>query len=212
MPKTTTIVLASTNQGKVREFSRLLCDPRLEVVSMATLVPRDFSVEETGATFAENAWLKALAVCQVTGHCALADDSGLVVDALAGRPGVYSARYAGPTASDAQNNDLLLSELEGVPARERTARFVCCLAVARPTSHGPQRLAEAEGVIEGRILTQPRGVGGFGYDPLFEPLERPGQSTAELSGEAKDQISHRGHAARDILRALQLWLDGQVDL
>lgn len=211
MHKTIQLVLASTNAGKVREFARLLADPRLEIVSMSSLLPEGFNVEETGATFSDNAWLKAIAVCQATGLCALADDSGLVVDALGGRPGVYSARYAGLGASDQQNNERLLMELAVVPPEQRTARFVCALAVAVPSEQGPRRLAEVEGTIEGRITTQARGAGGFGYDPLFEPLAFPNQTTAELPGAAKDQISHRGRAARDIMLALRLWLDGQVN-
>jgi XTP/dITP diphosphohydrolase len=229
----TKIVLASTNHGKVREFARLLAELPVELVSMADLVPAGFSVEESGDTFLENAWLKALAVCEATGLPALSDDSGLEVDALGGRPGVYSARFAGLGASDAQNNELLLRELDGVEANKRTARFVCCLAFAVPcppdalpgppdalpgppdalpssaaaVHRAPLKLAWSRGAVEGLILHRGRGTDGFGYDPIFEPLAFPGQTTAELSGEAKDRISHRGQATRDIVGPIQLWLE-----
>jgi XTP/dITP diphosphohydrolase len=206
----TRIVLASTNQGKVREFARLFADPRILLLGMTEVVPPDFEVEETGATFEENAWLKALALCQLTGLPALSDDSGLEVDALGGRPGVYSARYAGPGCTDEDNNTLLLRELLGVETEQRTARFVCCLAFATPTAQGPTRQASARAKVDGRILTAPRGSQGFGYDPLFEPCAYVGQTTAELRSEEKDRISHRGQAARQIFAAMVHWLDTQA--
>lgn len=203
------IVLASTNQGKVRELTRLFDEPRLRLVSMSGLVPSGFEVDETGATFEENAWLKALEVCRATGRPALADDSGIEVDALGGRPGVYSARYAGVGASDQANNELLLQELGSAPREKRTARFRCVLAFAVPGPQGPIKLARAAGAIEGRILSAPRGENGFGYDPLFEPLRWPGRTTAEISPEEKNEISHRAEAARALLPALKSWLDTQ---
>src|SRR6188768_852296 len=207
---TTKIVLASTNAGKVREFARLLSDPRISVLNMSSVVPAGFVVEETGTTFEENAWLKASAVAAVTGLPALADDSGLVVDALGGRPGVYSARYAGPGATDEANNELLLRELTGVPFERRTARFVCCLVCAAPSASGIQRIATAQAAVEGHIGPSARGEGGFGYDPLFLPVDFPLETTASLSGADKDRISHRGQAARRILGPLAAWLARQT--
>lgn len=207
---TTQIVLASTNPGKLREFARLLDDPRIELLSMVPLVPLDFCVEETGLTFEDNAVLKAVAVARATGLPALADDSGIEVDALGGRPGVYSARYAGPSATDAMNNALLLRELADVPRERRTARFVCCLVCAVPTSGIVECVAKAFGVVEGHIGDAPRGEGGFGYDPLFEPVGFMGQTTAQLSGADKDRISHRGRASRQLLVLLRAWLDSRT--
>ncbi|HSC87232.1 MAG TPA: RdgB/HAM1 family non-canonical purine NTP pyrophosphatase [Polyangiaceae bacterium] len=204
-----TVVLASGNEGKLRELERLLAEPRLQLVTMKSLVPPGFEVDETGATFAENAWLKALAVADVTGLPALADDSGLVVDALGGRPGVYSARYAGLGASDAANNELLLRELTGVPADRRGARFVAVLALATPGADGARRVAEAQGVLEGRVVEAPRGTQGFGYDVVFEATERPGRTTAELSLDEKNEISHRARAARSLAPALSAFLSAR---
>lgn len=203
----TEIILASTNEGKVRELLRLFDEPRIVLASMKHHVPEGFEVDETGTTFEENAWLKACEVCRVTNRPALADDSGLEVDALGGRPGVFSARYAGPGATDEANNALLLRELEGVDERARTARFRCVLAFAVPGVEGPERVGCFSGAIEGRINRGPRGENGFGYDPLFEPLDRPGVTTAELVPEEKNRISHRAQAALGILPLLQEWLD-----
>jgi XTP/dITP diphosphohydrolase len=202
----TEIILASTNEGKVRELVRLFDEPRISLTTMKEHVPPGFEVDETGTTFRDNAWLKALEVCKLTGRPALSDDSGLEVDALSGRPGVYSARFAGVGASDEANNQLLLRELEGVPDERRTARFICVLAFAVPGPAGPVRVATYSGSIEGRIIHSPRGNNGFGYDPLFEPLERSGVTTAEIPPEEKNQISHRAKAARGILPLLQKWL------
>lgn len=198
------IVLASKNEGKVQELAALL--DGIELVSMRELVPPDFEVEETGHTFSENAWLKASTLCRATGLPALADDSGLEVDALGGRPGVHSARYAGLGATDQRNNELLLEELTSIPLEQRTARFVCVLALAALVDGTPRRVAESRGVVEGRVLAAPRGAGGFGYDPLFEPLELPGRTTAEISPEEKNRISHRGQAARGIAGSLRTWM------
>lgn len=205
--RTIEIVLASTNEGKVRELTRLFDEPRLRLVSMVGLVPRGFEVEETGSTFEENAWKKACEVCSATGLPALADDSGIEVDALGGRPGVYSARYAGVGAGDEANNRLLLRELGDTPVDLRTARFRCVLALAVPGAQGPQRVAVHAGVIEGRILTAPRGENGFGYDPLFEPVSFPGRTTAEITPDEKNEISHRAEAARALFPSLLRWLD-----
>lgn len=203
----TTIVLGTTNEGKVRELRLLLSDPRIELVSLAGRVPPDFSVEETGSTFEENAWLKALAVTAATGLPALAEDSGLEVDALGGAPGVYSARFAGEAATDAENNVLLLERLRSVGEAERTARFVSVLALAVPGERGAERRFSARGELPGRITQGLRGEGGFGYDPLFAPVGFAGRTTAQLSLDDKNRISHRGQAARTLLPLLSAWLD-----
>ncbi len=201
----TQVVLASTNVGKVRELASLFADSKIVLVGMDGLVPTGFSVEETGATFEENAWLKAEQVCIATGLPALADDSGLEVDALGGRPGVKSARYAGATASDEENNDLLLRELSGVPDAERSARFVCVLCLCEPTEEGPRRVFETRGSLEGFIGHGLRGEAGFGYDPLFLAQGLHGRTTAEISAEEKNRLSHRFMAARLMAQQLKDW-------
>ena len=178
------ILLASTNRGKLAELQAMGRD--LAGVSFALGPPLE--VEETGTTFAENAAIKARAVLAATGKPALADDSGLVVDALDGRPGVHSARYA-PT--DAERIAKLLQELAGVPAERRTAAFVCAMALALPDG----RLIAVEGRCEGVIAMAPSGVGGFGYDPIFV-VPNLGKSFGDLSAEAKNGISHRALAMK----------------
>lgn len=202
----TRIVLASTNEGKAKELLRFFDLPELELITMRQVLPSSFEVEETGTTFEANAWLKAEAVCAATGLPTLADDSGLEVDALGGRPGVRSARYAGDGATDGENNGRLLEELAKIPPKERTGRFICVLVFAVPGESRPRRLASATGTLEGVLLAAARGNGGFGYDPLFEALERPGWTTAELPPEEKDAISHRGRAARALVPQLRGWL------
>ena len=189
------LVLASGNAGKVREFQALLgAGWRVRPQSEFALPP----VEETGATFLANALLKARHASQATGLPALADDSGLEVDALGGAPGVRSARYAGSKADDAANNAKLLAALAGVPDAQRTARYRCALVwLNGPGDPSP---LIAEGVWEGRILSAPRGCGGFGYDPLFLDPET-GMAAAELDASAKNARSHRGQAL-ERLRAL----------
>lgn len=189
------LVLATGNAGKVREFQALLgmgwC---VRPQSEFAVAP----VEETGSTFLANALLKARHATQVTGLPALADDSGLEVDALGGAPGIRSARYAGPQADDAANNAKLLAALAGVPDPRRTARYRCVLVwLDGPNDESP---VVAEGVWEGRILPAPRGRGGFGYDPIFLDPET-GLAAAELDGVAKNARSHRGQAMAQ-LRAL----------
>lgn len=189
------VVLASGNAGKVREIQALLGPAwRVRPQSEFGVAP----VEETGGTFLANALLKARHAARATGLPALADDSGLEVDALGGEPGVRSARYAGPGADDAANNARLLAALDGVPDAERTARFRCVLVWVRGPDD-PAPLA-AEGTWEGRILPAPRGAGGFGYDPLFLDTET-GLAAAELDPAAKNARSHRGRALSR-LRAL----------
>ena len=190
------MVLASNNAGKVREFAQLLAQARIEIRPQG-----DFGVpeaQETGLTFVENAILKARNAALHSGLPAIADDSGIEVDALNGAPGIYSARYAGPGASDADNCARLLAALESVPAPERTARFQCVLVYLR---HGddPTPLI-CQGTWEGLILDAPRGSNGFGYDPIFL-VPGEGLSSAELDPEVKNRLSHRGQALRR-LRAL----------
>ncbi|MCH2110231.1 MAG: RdgB/HAM1 family non-canonical purine NTP pyrophosphatase [Polyangiaceae bacterium] len=203
----TRVLMASGNLGKIRELESLFQDPRLELLSMKDFVPPGFDVEETGATFEANARLKAVAVCEATGLPALADDSGLEVDALGGRPGVYSARFAGPERDDGANNRRLVQELEGVPEAERGARFRCVLALATPGTDSVEVVALAAGACEGRIVTTPRGKNGFGYDPYFSPLSDPQRTTAEMSAVEKNRISHRALAAKELLPQLRRYLD-----
>ncbi|HEX3032815.1 MAG TPA: XTP/dITP diphosphatase [Bacillota bacterium] len=191
------IVLATNNQGKVKEFAALMGDLSLEILTLADF-PNLPEVVEDGTTFRENAVKKARETAAATGLLALADDSGLEVDYLKGAPGVYSARYAGPQKSDADNNARLLRELEGVPAAERTARFRCVIAVSSPEG----RVEVTDGSCDGQIGFEPRGTGGFGYDPLFLVPEYRA-TFAELDLDIKNRISHRGRALRaaaDLLR------------
>jgi len=193
------LLLASFNEGKIKELKKMLAPLSLEIFSL-----RDISclspVEETGSTFKENAILKAETYSRITGEMVLADDSGLEVQYLGGKPGVYSARFAGEGATDEQNNALLLKMMENVPPAERKARFVCVIALARPG----EKTQTVEGVCRGRILTVPQGNHGFGYDPLFFSLEE-GKTFAEMDLEAKNRISHRGRAlqkAREMLKKI----------
>lgn len=191
------IVLASGNPGKLAEMRALLADLDIEVVAQAELgVPE---AEETGLSFVENAILKARNAAQHTGLPAVADDSGLEVDALQGAPGIYSARFAGPAAGDAENNALLLERLAGVAEAARTARYRCLVVYMRHPADPTPLICQ--GTWEGRILAQPRGAGGFGYDPLFWVPEL-GRSAAELSATEKNRRSHRGQALRCLAEAL----------
>ncbi|MCC5871288.1 MAG: RdgB/HAM1 family non-canonical purine NTP pyrophosphatase [Gammaproteobacteria bacterium] len=193
-----TIVLASGNRGKQAELEPLLAPLGFSLTTQAELgidpAPED------GLTFVENALAKARHVAQISGRAALADDSGLIVDSLDGAPGVHSARYAGPAATDADNNALLLRALTG--QTDRRARFLCVLVLLR-SARDPAPLI-ATGSWEGEILEAPRGSHGFGYDPLFfDPVL--GRSAAELDREAKAAVSHRGQAVRMLLDALGRW-------
>lgn len=188
----TKLLIATQNQGKLGEFRRLL--EGFEIVSTADVGLGDYDVEETGATFAENAILKARAYASASGLYALADDSGLAVDALNGAPGVYSARYGGAGLDDAGRRHKLLEALQHVPDDERTARFVCVIAVADPASDS---VVTVEGRCEGVILREERGAGGFGYDRLFLP-DGHMQTFGELPHEVKNGISHRGRAMQNI--------------
>ncbi len=192
------VVLASANSGKLRELATLLGPLGLELLSQSSLGID--SIEETASTFLENALLKARHAARSSGLPALADDSGIEVDALGGRPGVRSARFAGPGASDAANLALLLAELEGVPEPRRTARYRCVMAWVS-TASDPAPLI-AQGTWEGRIALAPRGSGGFGYDPAFIPAGAT-RTAAELSPEEKNAVSHRSLATRALVAALE---------
>ncbi len=193
-PLKNTVVLATRNKGKLAELEALLGSFGVAVLGLEAF-PDIGEIEETGATFAENARLKARTVAGATGLVALADDSGLAVDKLSGAPGVYSARYSGQDATDATNNAKLLATLADVPEDRRGCRFISVVAAHAP--NGAEILAE--GRWEGRVLDAPRGQGGFGYDPLFLDLEL-GRSAAELSPREKNARSHRGQALRALLQ------------
>jgi len=187
------LVLATKNTGKVVEFRRILAEfgaENLEVVGL-DVFPDIGDIEETGKTFEENSLLKARTICKLTGLAALADDSGICVDALNGAPGLYSARYSGK--GDQANNEKLLQELKDVPDEKRGAYFICVAAYVRPD--GFEKVEE--GRFYGKVMHQIKGTGGFGYDPLFQP-DGLNCSSAELSAEEKDAISHRGKAMRAI--------------
>ncbi|MFQ3788633.1 RdgB/HAM1 family non-canonical purine NTP pyrophosphatase [Halomonas sp. A29] len=198
MSPTDELVLASSNSGKIREFSQLFASLGLRIRPQSEFGVAD--VEETGLTFVENALLKARAASRVSGLPALADDSGLEVDALSGQPGIYSARYAGEPKSDARNNAKLLEALAEVSGRTRSARYWCALVYLRHADDPVPLIVQCS--WEGEILEQPRGDGGFGYDPLFwiPPL---GKSVAELGAEEKNRLSHRGRALEGMLAALR---------
>lgn len=193
------IILATSNAGKLAEYERLLAGvPDLELESLASLA-EPVRVVEDGDTFCANALKKACAVAAVAGVPSMADDSGLEVDALGGRPGVHSARYAGRGATAGQNNEKLLQELSGVPSDERTARFRCTIVLV--DGDGRELLA-VDGACEGRIAASPRGTHGFGYDPLFIANGYQ-QTMAELPPEKKNQISHRAKAATKLIACLR---------
>ncbi len=191
-------VLATRNAHKVVEVRRILAAAgiELDLVGLDEVAPGTAEVSETGSTFAANAALKARAACEATGLPALADDSGLAVDALNGMPGIFSARWSGG-GGDAANTDLVLRQLADVPADRRAARFVCAAVAVLPSG----RELVAIGEIQGRLTIAPRGTNGFGYDPIFMPTGSD-LTTAEMSAERKDAISHRGRAFREIGRLL----------
>lgn len=184
------IVFATGNAGKMREIREILADMDLEVVSMAE-IGADITIEENGTTFEENAAIKARAVGKVCGEIVLADDSGLEVDYLNKEPGIYSARYMGEDTSYSIKNANIIKRLEGVPEEKRTARFVCAIAAVFPD--GEEVVTHGE--IEGWIDYEEKGSNGFGYDPIFFVPEF-GRTTAELSDEEKNSVSHRGRALR----------------
>ena len=192
------MILASNNAHKMSEMRAILADLGVELLSQRE-AGCDFEVEETGTTFEENAYLKAIAVTRATGMPAIADDSGLEVDSLNGEPGVYSARYSGSHEhTDAQRNEYLLKMLEGVPLQDRTARFVSSICCTFPNGD----VLRARGTMEGKILFAPEGKNGFGYDPLFLA---DGQTVTNglLTAEQKNAISHRGKALRMLQEELR---------
>jgi XTP/dITP diphosphohydrolase len=200
------ILVATRSAHKLRELQGLLVVAGVRLVSLDDVGIPD-EVEETGTTFEANARLKARAYARLSGMTTLADDSGIEVDALGGAPGVRTRRYAGEDATDAQNNAKLLAALAGLPPERRGARYVCVLALVEPTLAGERRtppVVLARGTCRGRIALAPRGTGGFGYDPIFEPAgEPPGGRTLGLyTAEEKNAISHRARAARRMARRL----------
>lgn len=188
-----TLVLATRNQGKIAEMQRLLdsFSSDIQVRSSSELNLDD--VEETGSTFEENALLKAVTIARATGFPALADDSGLCVDVLGGAPGIFSARWAGTHGDDQANIEKLLGDLRKIPSDQRSAKFVCVIALALP--NGESEVVRGE--LKGEIRFEPSGTNGFGYDPIFQPLGHQ-RTLAEMEPEEKDSISHRGFALREI--------------
>ncbi|MFW1677317.1 XTP/dITP diphosphatase [Pontibacter sp. JAM-7] len=195
------IVLASGNRGKLREFNQILESLQVSVIPQSEFDVAD--AKETGLSFVENAILKARHAASVTGLPALADDSGLEVDALKGAPGIYSARFSGPDATDARNNTKLLAELEGLPAEQRTARFRCVLVFMRHATDPTPLICQ--GTWQGRILTAPQGDNGFGYDPLFW-IDSLGKTSAQLASAEKNRLSHRGQAVAAFKQAIAAYL------
>lgn len=191
------VVAATNNAAKLEEMNRILTALGFEVASLSSLGDFPEPVEDADS-FEGNARIKALAAHKNTGLAAIADDSGLIVDALDGAPGVYSSRYAGEHATDGQNNAKLLAELADVPAPERTARYAC--AIVFIDEDGTE--VNAWGTCEGSIGFEAAGSGGFGYDPYFISADYPGQTLAQVSAEQKDKISHRGKALRELVSKL----------
>jgi XTP/dITP diphosphohydrolase len=192
------LVLATANQHKIIELTRILAASSI-AVELAGLdrFPGAPDVAETGATFTENALLKAVAIAEFTGLPTVADDSGLCTDALNGMPGVLSARWAGRHGDDAANLRLLLDQLSDVPDDRRSAHFICVAALVLPSGHE----FISEGIVRGRLIREPKGTGGFGYDPIFVP-DGESHTTAELTADDKDAISHRGCALRGLVPAI----------
>jgi XTP/dITP diphosphohydrolase len=196
------LVLATANQHKLAELTRILAAGHVDV-ALASLAefPGAPDVAETGATFAENALLKARAIAQFTGLPAVADDSGLCADALNGMPGVLSARWSGRHGDDEANLRLLLAQLADTPEERRGAQFVCAAALVLPGG----REHVSEGIVRGRLIREPRGLNGFGYDPIFVP-ESAAITTAEMDSADKDRISHRGKALRGLAPVIAAFL------
>ncbi len=193
------LLIATQNPGKVREYQHLLAELPIEILGLQDLGLADMDVDENGESFEANALIKAQAYAEAAGVMVLADDSGLVVDALDGRPGIYSARYGGPGLDNAGRRALLLQEMASVPAAERTAHFMCAIAVIDPQNG---QVITTEGRCEGTITTAERDLGkGFGYDALFQP-QGYAQTFGEMPDEQKDQLSHRGLAVQALLPRL----------
>ncbi|MBI3953295.1 MAG: RdgB/HAM1 family non-canonical purine NTP pyrophosphatase [Chloroflexi bacterium] len=198
------LLLGTTNLGKLQELRQLLLGLPYRVVSPGEVkLKRPVQVQETGATFEENAILKARGYAQASGLLALADDSGLEVEALGGEPGVYSARYGGEELSYPQRCEMLLERLRGCEGEQRRARFRCAMALATPKG----QVVAWEAAVEGLIAHEPRGAGGFGYDPIFYVPEL-GATFAELRPGLKNLYSHRGRAALKARQVIELWAEG----
>ncbi len=193
------LLLATTNRHKVEEFQAIFSDLPFQLLSLRD-VHLNMEVEETGKTFQENSVLKALAYARASGMLTLADDSGLEIDALGGEPGVYSARFAGEQTPYEERFQIILARLQGLPAERRTARFRCIITIADPMGY----YRSVEGKIEGVIADHPAGMHGFGYDPIFL-VPQLGKTAAELAPEQKNEISHRGRAARLAREVLREW-------
>ncbi len=188
------LLVATKNKGKIKEFAEMLSDLNVEWLSLDD-VAIEFDVEETETTFRGNALLKAEAYAKAAGMLTIADDSGLVVDALDGKPGVYTARYGGPGLTAVQRYEYLLTNMEMVEEADRTARFRCVIVLVDPNG---ELLAESDGVCEGKIAAAPAGDGGFGYDPVFF-LPEYEKTMAQVPSETKHQISHRGRALQQLV-------------
>ncbi len=199
------LLIATHNRGKSVEYQDLFAGLPLELVTLDDVGIRE-DVEENGSSFAENARTKALAYAKQSHLLTLADDSGLEVDVLDGEPGVYSKRYAGEKATDAERNAFLLNKLQDVPPDQRTARFRCAIAIARPDG----QVWETSGACEGEILFAPRGTHGFGYDPIFY-FPAVGKTMAELPMEEKNRISHRARAGEKAKAVLKMLLGQDVE-
>ena len=193
------LLIATANSHKLDEFRAIFSDLPYQLLSLND-VQLSMNVEETGITFQENSELKALAYARASGLLSLADDSGLEIDALGGAPGVYSARFGGENMSYSERFRLIFERLRGLPLEQRTARFRCVITIAEPSGYH----RSVEGIIEGLITEAPRGENGFGYDPIFLVPEL-GKTTAEISPEHKNRISHRGQAARHACVLLGDW-------
>ena len=209
MSELLTIVLATSNHGKLQELRALLADLPIQFLSAKDVLGESLIILEDGATFEANALIKSRAVCRATRTLSLADDSGLEVDALAGRPGVRSARFAHERATDAENNAALLRELENIEEGSRSARFRCVLALSNPWRESEEYVAE--GSCEGSIARAPRGNGGFGYDPLFVVAGQGGRAMAELSEDDKNRISHRALAVKQLRKILIRLVNERLD-
>lgn len=194
------LLLATTNQHKLTEFRAILADLPYRLLSLYDVQPDIATVEETGTTFQENSQIKALAYARATGLLTLADDSGLEIDAMNGAPGVYSARFGGEQASYPERFRMIFEQLQGLSPEQRTARFRCVITIAEPSGYH----RHVEGTIEGRISEEARGENGFGYDPIFL-VPATGKTTAEISSEHKNTISHRGLAAQQAHALLIVW-------
>lgn len=191
------IIIATSNEGKMKEFRALLSHKDVEIVSMKE-AGIDIDIDENGTTFEENAAIKAKTVCDYSGCLCLSDDSGLVIDYLGGEPGIYSARYLGHDTPYEEKNRIIIDRLKGVPEEKRTARFVCAVAAAFPDG----RVLTVKDTFEGRIADEPAGCGGFGYDPIFF-FPPAGMTSAEMTAEEKNAISHRGKALRKMVALLE---------